>query len=157
MSIRVCACTHTHTHTPVDTWEAGLCKLTRGSLKLQGAGACGPGLPNCTRARFPWCLLCASHLPCSSHNITCGACSVPLGSRLSLWAGMGNKVARSREEKDGKEDKERKEIKAGVPLTSKPLPSRSFRGPILGPEGFTWDSQSGIGNSLPSPLPFLLF
>lgn len=62
----------------------------------------------------------------------------PLGSRLSLWAGMGNKEARSREEKDGKEDKERKEIKAGVPLTSKPLPSRSFRGPILGPEGFTW-------------------
>lgn len=61
----------------------------------------------------------------------------PLGSRLSLRAGMGNKVARSREEKDGKEDKERKEIKAGWgAIDLKTSSQQIFQRPYLGTRRF---------------------
>lgn len=82
----------------------------------------------------------------------------PLGSRLSLRAGMGNKVARSREEKDGKEDKERKEIKAGWgAIDLKTSSQQIFQRPYLGTRRFhlgqpEWNRELSSFPTSPSAL-----
>lgn len=78
---------------------------------------------------------------------------VSLGSRLSLRAGMGDKAARSREKK--KEERERKEIKAGVAIDLYAFfPAGPFEVPSL--PDFSWGEPGRLGT--PSPQhPLLIF
>ena len=108
-----CKCTHTHTHTHTHTnththththtlthshahtWEAAHVS-TPWPQRMQGAGACEPGLPKSTGAGSPWCLLWLLHLPCSSLHTSCGAYRVPgLQAQPKGWDGrQGSKQQR---------------------------------------------------------------
>lgn len=144
---------HTCSHHPTDTWEAGLCKHTCGSLRPQGAGA-----QLYTSSWFPWCLRWAFYLPCSSLNTSCGAYSVPeLQAQPKGWdVRQGSKKQRKEGQKGGEEE-EGDQSWGGHDLYTL-FPAALFRGLILGPEHFSWRQPERTRElSLPHPCPFLLF
>lgn len=135
-----------------DAWEAGPCKDTCGSPKLQGAGVCGPELPHSTRAWFPWDLLCTSICPVFPSTPHVGLVSVPgLQAQPKGWKGrQGSK--KQRKEK-WKEERERKEIKAGLATDLYTFfPAGPFEASSL-PEDFSWGEPERLGNSLTPTSP----
>lgn len=69
---------------------------------------------------------------------------------------MGDKAARSREKKDRKEERERKEIKAGVTIDLYTFfPAGPFEASFL--PDFSWGEPERLGNSLSPRRPLLIF